>query len=175
MEFLHIENDEVLINNMAQLYCKVFEKTNFTEMIERINRHIEYTGFKGIVAMNEENEVVGFTYGYRSLDGQYYNQLMRKSLNCGQVEQWLEDCFEFVELAVHPQYRNEGLGTTLHNKLLEGISNRTSVLTTQINNKKARSLYERLDWVNVLEPFHPSKNDVPYVIMGKNLKMKVNG
>ncbi|SCN08081.1 Protein of unknown function [Bacillus wiedmannii] len=78
MEFLHIENDEVLINNMAQLYCKVFEKTNFTEMIERINRHIEYTGFKGIVAMNEENEVVGFTYGYRSLDGQYYKSINEK-------------------------------------------------------------------------------------------------
>ena len=55
---------------------------------------------------------------------------------------------------------------------IEGIPNRTSVLTTQINNEKARSLYERLDWVNVLEPFHPSKNDVPYVIMGKALKQK---
>lgn len=45
---------------MAKLYCKVFEKTNFNEMIERMNRHIEYTGFKGIVAINDENEVVGF-------------------------------------------------------------------------------------------------------------------
>ncbi|MEC2946351.1 N-acetyltransferase, partial [Bacillus cereus] len=25
-----------------------------------------------------------------------------------------------------------------------------------------------------LEPFHPSTNDVPYVIMGKALKTKVN-
>lgn len=173
MKFLRIEKDEVLINNMAQLYCKVFEKTNFTEMIERIKRHIEYADFKGIVAINKENEVVGFTYGYRSLEGQYYNQLMRKSLNFGQIEQWLEDCFEFVELAVHPQYQNEGLGTRLHNELLEGISNRTSILTTQINNKKGRSLYKRLDWVDVLEPFHPSENDVPYVIMGKYLKVKV--
>ncbi|EJV86608.1 hypothetical protein IG9_02720 [Bacillus cereus HuA2-9] len=91
-----------------------------------------------------------------------------------QVDQWLEDCFEFVELAVHPEYRNECLGTKLHNELLEGILNRTSVLTTQIDNEKARSLYERLDWVNILEPFHPSKDDVPYVIMGKFIKTKVN-
>ncbi len=40
--------------------------------------------------------------------------------------------------------------------------------------KKARSLYERLEWVNILEPFHPSTNDVPYIIMGKTLKTKVN-
>ncbi|MGE7881448.1 GNAT family N-acetyltransferase [Bacillus sp. NPDC094077] len=174
MKFVSIEKDEILINNMAKLYCKVFNKTNFTEMIERIKRHIEYTDFKGIVVINDENEVVGFTYGYCSLEGQHYNQLMREALNLEQVDQWLQDCFEFVELAVHPQYRNEGLGTKLHNELLEGISNGTSVLTTQIDNEKARSLYERLDWVNVLEPFHPSKNDVPYVIMGKVLKTKVN-
>lgn len=174
MEFVSIEKDEILLHNITKLYCKVFEKTNFNEMIERINRHIDYIDFKGIVAINEEKEVVGFTYGYRSLEGQYYNQLMREALHLEQVNQWLQDCFEFVELAVDPQYRNEGLGTTLHNELLEGISNRTSVLTTQINNQKARSLYERLDWEDVLEPFHPSKNDVPYIIMGKNLKIKVN-
>ncbi len=175
MKFLLIEKDEVLINNMGQLYCKAFEKTNFNEMIERIKRHIEYPNFKGIVAINEEKEVVGFTYGYRSLEGQYYNQLMREALHLEQVNHWLQDCFEFVELAVDPKYRNEGLGTRLHNELLEGISNRMGILTTQINNQKARSLYERLGWVDVLEPFHPSKNDVPYVIMGKNLKIKVNG
>ncbi len=174
MKFIRIEKDEILINNMAKLYCKAFEKTNFTEMIERMKRHIEYADFKGIVAINDENEVVGFTYGYRSLEGQYYNQLMREALNLEQADEWLQDCFEFVELAVHPQYRNEGLGMKLHNELLEGISNRTSILTTQINYEKARSLYKRLDWVDVLEPFHPSKSDAPYAIMGKILKTKVN-
>ncbi|MGG3648883.1 GNAT family N-acetyltransferase [Bacillus wiedmannii] len=173
MIIIPIRKDEALIINMAKLYCKVFDTTNFADMVERIRRHIGYTDFKGIVAINDENEVIGFTYGYRSLEGQYYNQLMREVLNREQVDQWLEDCFEFVELAVDPQYQNEGLGTKLHNELLEGISNRTSVLTTQINNEKARSFYERLDWVDVLEPFHPSKNDVPYVIMGKALKIKV--
>jgi len=48
---------------MAKLYWRAFEKTSFNEMIERINRHIEYTGFKGIVAMNKENEVFGLQTG----------------------------------------------------------------------------------------------------------------
>ncbi|EEK79013.1 Acetyltransferase, GNAT [Bacillus cereus R309803] len=81
---------------------------------------------------------------------------MREALHIEQVEEWLQDCFEFVELAVHPKYQKEGLGTKLHNRLLNGISNRTSVLTTQISNVKARSLYERLDWVNILDPFYPA-------------------
>ncbi|MGG1610823.1 GNAT family N-acetyltransferase, partial [Bacillus wiedmannii] len=120
MIIIPIRKDEALIINMAKLYCKVFDTTNFADMVERIRRHIGYTDFKGIVAINDENEVIGFTYGYRSLEGQYYNQLMREVLNREQVDQWLEDCFEFVELAVDPQYQNEGLGTKLHNELLEG-------------------------------------------------------
>ncbi|NWK69859.1 GNAT family N-acetyltransferase [Bacillus paramycoides] len=144
MKIVPIQKDEILIKNMVNLYCIVFKRTNFDEMLERIKRHMGYTNFKGVVAINDENEVIGFTYGYRSLEGQYYNQLMREVLSLEQIDQWLEDCFEFVELAVHPEYRNMGLGTKLHNGLLEGIPNRTSVLTTQINNQKARSLYEKL-------------------------------
>ncbi|EJR54601.1 hypothetical protein IIM_01541 [Bacillus cereus VD107] len=174
MNIVSMQRDEELIENMVNLYCIVFERTNFEEMKERINRHMDYPNFKGIVALNDEGAVIGFSYGYQSLNGQYYNQLMREVLNFEKVDQWLEDCFEFVELAVHPKYRNVGLGTKLHNGLLEGIPNRTSVLTTQINNLKARSLYEKLDWVNVLEPFHPSKDNAPYVLMGKAIKTKVN-
>ncbi|PGB35895.1 GNAT family N-acetyltransferase, partial [Bacillus wiedmannii] len=49
MKFVSIEKDEILIENMAKLYCKAFEKTNFNEIIERMKRHIEYIDFKGIV------------------------------------------------------------------------------------------------------------------------------
>ncbi|KFN02166.1 GNAT family N-acetyltransferase [Bacillus clarus] len=174
MKIVPIQKDEVLIENIVKLYCIVFEKTNFDEMLERIKRHMGYTDFKGVVAINDGNEVIGFAYGYRSVKGQYYNQLMSEALNLEQVNQWLQDCFEFVELAVHPEHRNKGLGTTLHNHLLEGIRNKTSVLTTQINNGKARSLYGNLEWMNVMEPFHPSKDDVPYVIMGKALKARIH-
>lgn len=77
MTILPIRKDEVIIINMAKLYCKMFDKRNFDEMVERITRHMGYTDFKGVLAINAENEVIGFTYGYRSLEGQYYNQLMR--------------------------------------------------------------------------------------------------
>lgn len=69
MKFVSIEKDEILIGNMVKLYCKVFEKINFNEMIEWMNRYIEYIGFKGIVVINDENEVVGFIYGYCLMEG----------------------------------------------------------------------------------------------------------
>ncbi|HHB2026584.1 TPA: GNAT family N-acetyltransferase, partial [Bacillus cereus] len=49
MKFVSIEKEEILIENMAKVYCKAFEKTNFNEMIERMKRHVEYADFKGIV------------------------------------------------------------------------------------------------------------------------------
>lgn len=51
MKFVSIEKEEILIENMAKVYCKAFEKTNFNEMIERMKRHVEYADFKGIVAI----------------------------------------------------------------------------------------------------------------------------
>jgi len=164
-----IQKDETLIINMSKLYCMVHEGKDFDEMVERITRHIDYENFKGIVAISDENEIIGFVYGYESLEGQYYNHLLREALSSKQVDRWLHDCFEFVELAVHSDYRKKGVGTALHNNLLDGICNKTSVLTTQVSNNHARSLYEKLEWSNIMEPFHPSKDDVPYVIMGKDL------
>lgn len=164
-----IQKDETLIINMSRLYCMVHEGKDFDEMVERTTRHTSYENFKGIVAVSDVNEIIGFAYGYQSVEGQYYNHLLREALSSKQVDQWLQDCFEFVELAVHPDYRQKRLGTTLHNCLLGGISNRTSVLTTQVSNHNARSLNDKLQWSNIMEPFHPSKDDVPYVIMGKDL------
>ena len=49
-------------------------------MVERITRHMGYTDFKGVVAINDENEVIGSTMVI-VLWKDDYNQLMRKSLN----------------------------------------------------------------------------------------------
>ncbi|MBY0599289.1 GNAT family N-acetyltransferase [Bacillus bingmayongensis] len=169
MNIVPIQKDETLVKNIAKLYCMVYEGKDFDEMVERITRHMDYKKFKGIVAISDAKEIIGFAYGYQSLEGQYYNHVLREALSSEQANQWLQDCFEFVELAVHSNYRKNGLGTVLHNHLLDGIFNKTSVLTTQVSNHNARSLYEKLEWINIMEPFHPSKDDVPYVIMGKDL------
>jgi len=63
MKIVPIRKDEDLIKNLATLYCKVFNKINLDEMVVRITRHIGYTDFKGVIAINDKNEIVGFTYG----------------------------------------------------------------------------------------------------------------
>ena len=61
--------------------------------------------------------MIGFAYGYASLPGQYYHELLARAFDREECDKWLRDCFEFVELAVHPSFRKQGLGRMLTLKL----------------------------------------------------------
>ncbi len=154
---------------MAMLYQAIWKKEE-DDFFERIQRHADYEGFLGIVAYNDTNECVGFAYGYKSEKGQYYRELLEKELTSDEIERWLSDCFEFVELAVHPSYRKNGFGREMADKLVNNSHRKTSILTTQLSNLAAQTLYTSLGWVVVKEKFIPSPTDEPYVIMGKVLK-----
>ncbi|MGE6256924.1 GNAT family N-acetyltransferase [Heyndrickxia sporothermodurans] len=91
------------------------------------------------------------------MPGQYYNNLLEKDFHLEEKHKWLNHCFEFVEVAIHPSYRKQGLGKN------------TAILTTQVNNIAARSLYESLNWKVLKEPFFPSDKNNPFGIMGKEL------
>lgn len=168
MNMIPITNDKQLVQNIASLYCNVFNETDEQEFAARIVRHMGYEGFKGVAAINKAGEVVGFSYGYTSLKGQFYHDLLAKALSSEDGQLWLTDCFEFVELSVHSDYRGKGLGTLLHNDVLRNVPHKTSVLTTQVDNTAARIMYKKLGWTDVKEPFYPGKT--PFVIMGKFLR-----
>ncbi|WP_242634550.1 GNAT family N-acetyltransferase [Bacillus timonensis] len=160
-----IDGDEGLLESIDGLYRRVWNQS----IKERLEKHMKYDGFRGYIMKSDDDEIIGFSYGYISRSGQYYHDLLANELGPIKYEKWLEDCFEFVELAVHPNHRNQGYGTILIHELLKEVTNKTTVLTTQVNNSSARNLYQRLGWLVVKEPFVPSKNDSPYVIMGKDL------
>lgn len=167
VKVLELESNEVL-QQVSELYKEVWNSED-NSIKERILKHSSYVGFRGLVNLSNEGKVIGFSYGYTSLPGQFYHELLAKEFNSEEYHQWLQDCFEFVELAVQPSYRKRGLGKMLITKLLEAVDNKTTILTTQIDNNSARSLYESLNWKVLKEPFYPSNSKQPYVIMGKKL------
>jgi len=63
----------------------------------------------------------------------------------------------------------EGYGKMLITKLLEDVNNKNTILTTQMDNTSARSLYESLQWKVLKAPFYPGNSKEPYVIMGIEL------
>ncbi|WP_312097207.1 GNAT family N-acetyltransferase [Niallia sp.] len=161
-QLIQIEKNEEIIDKMEELYKQIWNKS----LKERLIKHIAYEKFRGYIIISEEGKLLGFAYGYKSLPGQYYHELLSKALNQKEYETWLKDCFEVVELAVHPLYRNKGYGKTLFNELLNDVDNKTAVLTTQVNNKVARHLYQNLGWIVIKDRFTPSGSESPYVIMG---------
>nr|WP_304217247.1 GNAT family N-acetyltransferase [Fredinandcohnia onubensis] len=168
VKVLELASDDV-IQKVAELYKEVWNSEDHS-IKERILKHSSYKGFRGFAILSKEDRVIGFAYGYTSLPGQFYHELLAKEFNSEEYHDWFQDCFEFVELAVHPSYRKQGLGKMLISKLVEGVDNSTTILTTQINNTSARSLYESLQWKVLKEPFYPSSLEHPYVIMGKELR-----
>lgn len=152
---------------LLAVYQRVWARTSHG-FAERFQRHRGYLGFRCLLALRNE-QLVAFSYGYQSLEGQYYNGLLARALGSEQSERWLSNCFELVELAVDPDFRRQAVGTQLCQQLLADLPYRTAILTTQTNNQAARSLYTRLGWQALLEPFYPNTAQ-PFVIMVKELR-----
>ncbi|MFC0187033.1 GNAT family N-acetyltransferase [Fictibacillus aquaticus] len=164
-----LDTSEAGLIEIARCYSRVWggEESAF---LERLKRHTSYEGFRGIAMFTSDNQIAGFAYGYTSAKGQYYRGLLEEVLTPEQSQKWLDDCFEFVELAVETSYRGNGLGKRLAEGLLANTAHKTAVLTTQCDNLSARRLYESMNWSAINENFLPTPDPFkPYVIMGKVL------
>lgn len=167
VKVLELASNE-LLQQVSALYQMVW-KNDDNSIKESIQKHRSYEGVRGFVVLSEEDNVIGFSYGYTSLPGQFYHELLAKEFNSEECQKWLSNCFEYVELVVHPSYRKQGMGKKLITKLLENVENETAILTTQVDNTPARSLYEALHWEVIKDSFYPSDSKQRYVIMGKEI------
>ncbi len=168
LKLVTIEGEQALLNEIANLYQQVWN-TEDNSIRERVMRHAGYEGFRGFAALSDKGEVAGYAYGYSSLPEQYYHGLLSKEFNSAEYDEWLTDSFEFVEMAVHPSFRNQGLAKKLVNILVDAAAHHTAVLTTQHDNEPARNLYESLGWCVLKDCFYPNGEENPYIIMGKKL------
>lgn len=168
MEIRNILFNEPEMNHIARLYSEIWG-TSAEEFLIRFKRHATYPGFRGIVATAGE-EIISLAYGYTSMEGQYYHEILKKSLSVKEQKLWLADCFELVELAVDPAFRRNKIGQALLSELTGQIMNKTAILTTQVDNLPARTMYEKLGWISIRDNFVPKENGKPYVIMGKELE-----
>ena len=157
-----------LLRPIVSLYKQVWAID--TDCTEHFKRHMNYEGFRGYIYLNKEEMPIGFAYGYASLPGQYYRERIANHLKSDLSIEWLTNCFEFVELCVHPSMRQKGIGSLLHDSLLKDIPFDTSILTTQHSNLAARNLYDRKGWSVINDSFFPNeKTKERYLLFGKRL------
>ena len=178
MELLPLVPDTPLFERAVDCYWTIFGasphgRSDRETAAAMFRRHADHPGYRGLVAATggsvaEPGSVLGYTYGYESRPGQYYREALAGALAAEQAERWLSDCFEFVELGVTPAVRRRGLGGYLHDSLLEGVPQETSVLTTGVDNEAARALYAGRGWEVIAEPFSV-QGGPPMVVMGREL------
>jgi len=117
------------------------------------DRHAARDGYRLAVALDGDL-VAGFAWGYLGRRGQYWPDLVCKVLPRDVTDAWVGGHFEFVELAVLPSHRRQGLGLRLHDALLAGVSQDCLLSTADDPSDPAVRLYERRGWqkLGVLRP-----------------------
>ncbi|MFC4559794.1 GNAT family N-acetyltransferase [Virgibacillus kekensis] len=156
---------------IADLYFVTFQEEDSSKQqaLATIRKHTGYEGFVGFQAHHKDGMLAGVAYGYTSKPGQFYREKLAAQLPDEQAQRWLSDCFEFVELAVHPDYKRRGLASNLHDMLLGETGHKTAVLTTAVDNEPAIGLYAKKGWEVIKNDVPVLSEDNPQLIMGKYL------
>ncbi|HEX2051497.1 MAG TPA: GNAT family N-acetyltransferase [Actinomycetota bacterium] len=143
-----------------------FAPTQARDFSKSFERHVLRRDFRLRVA-RDDGAPIGFAYGYTSRRGVgWWRDAIETAMASELAARWLENCFEFVELAVVPEARGRGVGGRLHDALLEELPHSTAILSTQQANDVALALYRERGWEIVLEGFRFAHRHDPYVIMG---------
>ncbi|MYL32421.1 GNAT family N-acetyltransferase [Pontibacillus yanchengensis] len=163
-EPLEMKQEE--LEHIVSIYSISHSKCNY-QVRERFEKHSSYPGYVGLRAICDE-EIVGFAYGYTSLNDPFYYSHVAQLLSDDEKDRWLTNCFEFVELAVLPNYSGQGIASTLEKRLLDKSFHDTSIFITGVENVQARTLYTNLGWEPVKEG--PLVDGEHMIIMGKQLQ-----
>lgn len=156
----------------AEPYYKTRRETD--DFNAWLPRHILRPNFRFVAALDEETGgLVGFAYGYSSVDGQWWHDQVSRALGPQRAAEWLDDAFQLSEVAVTPAYQGRGFGTRLHDAVLglsdEGpgrLPNRRAVLSTLSAETAGYWMYVRHGWETLIDSFlFPGVQRV-YRIMG---------
>ncbi len=102
-------------------------------------------GFR-LVTSSTSERLVGFGWGYTGQPGQFWSDFVVEQLGAA-VADWVGGHFEFVELAVLPDWRGCGVGGRLHDALLAGLPHRQALLGTEDDpSSPAVRLYTSRGW-----------------------------
>lgn len=125
-------------------------------------------GFRFLIAESADGEVCGMAYGYHGEDGQWWHDAVVRWVGPRVAAVWLSDAYEVVEVAVAPDAQGRGVGSALVNALLDGLTERTAVLSTRTDSR-AHELYARLGFEYLAEMTFTA-GGWPFYIMGRRLR-----
>ena len=136
---------------------------------ESLAGHAALPGFRVAAAWAPGADLVGFGYGHTSLPGQWWHDRVVDALPPDVAARWLDEPFVVVNLAVRPRRRREGIGSRLHDLLLETVPHRSAVLSARRDDAAALRLYHGRGWQEIGRDLAVVPGGGPSVILGHQL------
>jgi ribosomal protein S18 acetylase RimI-like enzyme len=132
-------------------------------------RHAEYDSFTARAAITPDGRMLAFGYGYTSLPGQWWHDLVRRAIGRSQAGPWLTHAFELSELHVLPEAQGHGLGERVLRSLVVDLPHETIVLSTPEGENRAWKLYRRLGFVDLARHHTFPGDHRPFAVLGAEL------
>jgi GNAT superfamily N-acetyltransferase len=136
--------------------------------------HVNRRDFRAVASFDDQGTLLGFGYGYLSEPGQWWHDQVRGAIRREQRMAWLADCFEVVELHVHPDAQGHGLGATQLRMLLGMANHKTTLLSTpeaDETTSRAWRMYRRFGYVDVVRYVLVPGDGRPFAVLGRTLPL----
>ena len=138
---------------------------------DRVPRHAQREGFRFLGAFDAKKRLVGFVYGYTGAPGQWWYDKVAAGLDETSRAEWLErEHFELTELAVEPAFQGRGIGSRLHDAVLEGLPHDRALLSALAENGRVIRFYERRGWRVLLPELRFEAGRPLFAILGRELR-----
>jgi ribosomal protein S18 acetylase RimI-like enzyme len=131
-------------------------------------RHASLDSFRCRAALDADGTMLAFGYGYTSLPGQWWHDLVRRAIG-GNADAWLNNAFELSELHVLPSAQGHNLGEQVLRSLADGLRHQTMVLSTPEGENRAWRLYRRLGFVDLARNHLFPGDHRPFGVLGATL------
>jgi ribosomal protein S18 acetylase RimI-like enzyme len=138
-------------------------------------RHTGHHGFASRAAVLDDGTVVGFGYGYTTVPGQWWHDLVRRALDKQHQGDWLQNAFELSELHVLPEFQGAGTGRALLTGLAAALPHDTMLLSTPDIQSRAFRLYRDLGFVDLRRHYLFPGDVRPFAVLGARLPLRRDG
>lgn len=136
----------------------------------RLQRHAARGDFRFLGAFAPGGELVGFAYGYTGAPGQWWYDRVARVLDPEARARWLEPGhFELTELAVRPDCQDTGIGSRLHDQVLQGLPHSRALLSALADNARVVAFYRHRGWEVVLDRLRFESGRPQFAILGRIL------
>jgi ribosomal protein S18 acetylase RimI-like enzyme len=147
VELFDAEQAQQYVDDVSAVYDAIFadQPDRDAWRADMYDKHCARDGFR-LAVVRDGDMLAGFAWGYVGQPGQFWSDWVIRALPEEVTRTWVGGHFEFVELAVLPEYRRRGFGRRLHDVLLDGVPAERALLGTDNDDSAAVRLYTSHGW-----------------------------